>query len=143
MSNPADNKTGRGTAIGFWVFTAIVSLHMCFTAYAQLKIPAVAAAFQHLGYPGYFRIELSWAKFAGVAALLIPAVPSRIKEWAYAGFAITFVSAFIAHLSIGDGVWQWIWSVVASVLLAFSYFFWRKLQAQSHAKNHNYAVASA
>jgi hypothetical protein len=28
-----------------------------------------------------FRIELSWAKLAGVAALLVPMVPARLKEW--------------------------------------------------------------
>lgn len=133
MSTPALSKPSRGAAIGFWIFTGILSLHMCFTAFAQLRIPAVAAAFEHLGYPAYFRIELAWAKFAGVAALLFPMVPARIKEWAYAGFAITFVSALIAHLSSGDGVWQWIWSVVAGFVLAFSYFFWRRLGMPAQA----------
>ena len=38
----------------------------------------------------------------GVAALLVPMVPARLKEWAYAGFAITLVSALIAHLAVGD-----------------------------------------
>lgn len=33
------------------------------------------------GFPAYFRIELSWAKFAGLAALLAPMVPARVKEW--------------------------------------------------------------
>jgi hypothetical protein len=36
-------------------------------------------------------------------------VPARLKEWAYAGFAITLASALIAHFSVGDGpeVWGW------------------------------------
>ncbi|WP_433967255.1 DoxX family protein [Tunturiibacter gelidiferens] len=38
----------------------------------------------------------------GVAALLVHMVPARLKECAYAGFAINLVSALIAHLSIGD-----------------------------------------
>jgi len=62
----------------------------------------VAQAFQHLGFPDYFRVELSWAKFLAIAVLLAP-VPARLKEWAYAGFAITLVSALIAHFSVGDG----------------------------------------
>ena len=37
---------------------------MGFTAYAQLCLPQVAEAFRHLGFPAYFRIELSWAKLA-------------------------------------------------------------------------------
>ena len=75
---------------------------MGFTAYAQLRLPQVAEMFTHLGFPDYFRVELSWAKFLGVALLLAP-VPARLKEWAYAGFAITLGSALIAHLSVGDG----------------------------------------
>ncbi len=42
--------------------------------------------FTHLGFPAYFRVELSWAKLFGVVLLLAP-VPGRLKEWAYAGFA--------------------------------------------------------
>jgi hypothetical protein len=73
---------------------------MGFTAYAQLRLPQVAQMFTHLGFPGYFRVELSWAKFAGLVAVLVPMVPARVKEWAYAGFAITLVSALIAHLAV-------------------------------------------
>jgi hypothetical protein len=40
-------------------------------------------------------VELAWAKLLGVVLLLAP-VGSRLKEWAYAGFAITLVSALIA-----------------------------------------------
>src|SRR5262245_43940798 len=40
---------------------------MSFTAYAQLRLPQVAEAFSHLGFPAYFRVELSWAKLLGVA----------------------------------------------------------------------------
>ena len=88
--------------IAYWIFTALFCLQMSFTAYAQLRLPPVAQAFAHLGFPVYFRIELAWAKFLGVALILAP-VPARLKEWAYAGFAITLVSALIAHVSVGDG----------------------------------------
>src|SRR6478735_4851947 len=96
----------KGMVIGFWVATALFCLQICFTAYAQLSLPQVAEAFTHLGFPAYFRVELSWAKFLGVALLLAP-VPARVKEWAYAGFAITLVSALIAHFSVGDGPQAW------------------------------------
>jgi hypothetical protein len=100
-------KTSKGLVAGFWISTAFFALQMGFTAYAQLRLPQVAAAFAHLGFPAYFRVELSWAKLAGLAVLLIPMVPARLKEWAYAGFAITLVSALIAHLAVGDGVEAW------------------------------------
>src|SRR5215813_9737069 len=78
----------RAIVIGFWFVTVLFCLQMGFTAYAQLRLPQVAGMFTHLGFPDYFRVELSWAKFFGIALLLAPA-PAWLKEWAYAGFAIT------------------------------------------------------
>jgi hypothetical protein len=122
-------KPTKTLVVGFWISTALFALQMGFTAYAQLRLPQVAQAFIHIGFPAYFRIELSWAKFAGLLALLVPRVPARIKEWAYAGFAFTLVSALIAHFSVGDGPAAWGWAAGTAVLWALSYFFWRRLQA--------------
>ena len=132
MSYPAGSMQSVAAAkwvvAGFWISTAVFALQMGFTAYAQLRLPQVAGAFAHYGFPGYFRIELAWAKFAGLAALLIPMVPARLKEWAYAGFAITLVSALIAHFAVGDGFYAWGWAAGTSVLWALSYFFFRKVE---------------
>lgn len=128
-SNKAKVSDGR-LVVGFWLSTALLALQMGFTAYAQLRLPQVAETFTHLGFPAYFRIELSWAKLAGVAAVLVPMVPARLKEWAYAGFAITLVSALIAHLAVGDGAAAWSWSAGTGVLWGLSYFFWRRLQTR-------------
>ncbi|MEO5925135.1 MAG: DoxX family protein [Bryobacteraceae bacterium] len=109
----------------YWIATGLFCLQMGFTAYAQLSLPQVAEAFAHLGFPDYFRVELSCAKFLGIALLLAP-VPSVFKEWAYAGFAITLVSALIAHLSVGDGLDAWGWAAGTAVLWALSYYSWRR-----------------
>ena len=114
----------KGIVIGFWIVTALFCLQMGFTAYAQLRLPQVAEAFTHLGFPAYFRVELSWAKLLGVVLLLAP-VPARLKEWAYAGFAINLGSALIAHRAGGDGPESWAWAAATSVLWGFSYFFMR------------------
>src|SRR5262245_21415200 len=105
----------RGIVIGFWIATVVFCLQMGFTAYAQLSLPQVAEMFTHLGFPDYFRVELSWAKVLGVLLLLAP-VPAQLKEWAYAGFALTLASALIAHFSVGDGVEVWIWAAGTGVL---------------------------
>ena len=118
----------RAVVVGFWIATAAFCLHMSFTAYAQLRLPQVAEAFTHLGFPPYFRVELSWAKLVGVVLLLAP-VPARMKEWAYAGFAINLASALIAHVAVGDGPEAWGWAVAAGVLWGLSYGSWRRLQA--------------
>jgi hypothetical protein len=121
----------RGIVIGFWIVTALFCLQIGFTAFAQLMLPQVAEAFTRLGFPDYFRVELSWAKLLGVVLLLAP-VPARLKEWAYAGFAITLVSALIAHLAVGDGLEAWGFAAGTSVLWGLSYFFRRRLQTARH-----------
>ena len=98
---------------------------MAYSAYAYLTQAVIAQAFQHLGFPGYFRVELAIAKLAGVVILLIP-VAARVKEWAYAGFAITFISALIAHTASGDPLNYRIMPVVFLVLLAVSYITYNK-----------------
>jgi len=124
-----DNASVKIKIVVYWIVTALFCLQMGFTAYAQLRLPQVAEAFTHLGFPGYFRVELSWAKLLGVALMLAP-VPARLKEWAYAGFAITIISALIAHFSVGDGPEAWSWAAGAAVLWVVSYFSWRRMQAR-------------
>jgi DoxX-like family len=128
VSSGLNMPRSKAMIIGFWLVTALFCLQMGFTAYAQLRLPQVAAAFTHLGFPAYFRVELSCAKLFGVVLLLTP-VPARLKEWAYAGFAIDIASAIIAHLALGDGPQAWGWAAVTGVLWGLSYFCWRRLQA--------------
>ena len=124
----AARTTSKARTIIYWIVTALFCLQIGFTAYAQLRLPQVAEMFTHLGFPAYFRVELSWAKLFGVLLLLAP-VPARLKEWAYAGFAITLASALIAHFSVGDGPEVWGWAAATGVLWGLSYFFWRRPQA--------------
>ena len=124
----AANATPKVATIAYWIVTALFCLQMSFTAYAQLRLPEVAEAFKHLGFPDYFRVELSWAKLLGVVLILAP-VPARLKEWVYAGFAIDLGSALIAHFAVGDGPEAWGWAAATGVLWGISYFFWRRVQA--------------
>jgi hypothetical protein len=119
----------KATIILFWIFTALFCLEMSFTAYYEL-LPQGAQAFTRLGFPNVdFRWELSLAKLVGVVVLLVPLAPARLKEWAYAGFAINLISAIIVHLSISDRLLAFVPSTLTSLLWAASYFCWRRLQA--------------
>ena len=127
--NPASvapRATPKSIKITYWIVTTLFCLQMTFTAYAQLGLPQVAEAFTRLGFPDYFRVELSLAKLLGVVLLLAP-VPPRLKEWAYAGFAINIASALIAHFSVGDGPEAWGFAAGTAVLWGLSYFFWRRM----------------
>lgn len=131
LHNPAF-VTGRAFSkavpILFWIFTALFCLEMSFTAYYEL-LPQGYLAFARLGFPnGSFRFELSLAKIAGVIVLLVPVIPARVKEWAYAGFALNLISAVIAHASISDRPLAFVPSTLTGGLWAISYFTWRRLQ---------------
>ena len=113
-------RSHKALAVGFWTSTALFALQMSFTAYAQLRVPQVAQAFAHLGFPAYFRIELSWAKFGGVIALLVPMVPARVKEWAYAGIFFDLTGASLSHLFANDPVA----AIAPAVLLVLTMASW-------------------
>ncbi len=75
LQKPASSPPGlhpKPRTIVYWIVTALFCLQMSFTAYAQLRLPQVAEAFTHLGFPAYFRVELSWAKLLGVVLILAP-----------------------------------------------------------------------
>lgn len=129
----AGRTSPKATAVFFWIVTGLFCLEMTFTAYYELLVmPQAAEAFARLGFTATsFRAELSLAKVVGVVVLLLPMIPARLKEWAYAGFAINLVSALIAHLSIHDRPQALFPSATTSVLWCLSYYFWRRMQAAS------------
>lgn len=132
-----DHAISKTAIMLFWIFTALFCIEMSFTAYYEL-LPHGAQAFARLGFSNRgFRYELSWAKLIGAAFLLIPIVPARLKEWAYAGFAINLVSAIIAHFSISDRPQAFIPSSLTSVLWAISYCSWRRLVGGREIQSRN------
>jgi uncharacterized membrane protein YphA (DoxX/SURF4 family) len=121
-------KAPRGLTVAFWIFTALFCLLMLFTAWWEIGAPQQSVPeFAKLGFTApWFRLELSVAKVLGVVALLLP-LGARAKEWAYCGFAINLVSAFVTHISIHDVPVSYISGSIASVLWVGSYVCWRKL----------------
>jgi len=114
--------------IVFWITTVIISFMMIFSAYNYLTNEEMKAAFVHLGFPSYFRVELAIAKILGAIALVVPGLPFRLKEFAYFGFGITFTSACIAHLSSGDPISVALMPFVFLILLFVSYIYYRKIR---------------
>lgn len=115
----------KAVKITYWISTSLISLLMVFSAYSYLTQDKMAQAFHHLGFPDYFRVELAIAKLISAIVLLAP-VPAKIKEWAYAGLGITFISAFIAHSASGDPVSVAIMPLIILVILVVSYVSWGK-----------------
>ncbi len=109
----------------YWTATLLTLLSGVSTAPMYFTNPMFIQAFQHLGFPDYFRIELGIFKIVGAIVLLLPMIPAKIKEWAYAGFAIAFISAFIAHAVI-DGFPASVFPLIPLALLMVSYIYFHK-----------------
>jgi uncharacterized membrane protein len=109
----------------YWGTTVLLALLMLASGVMYFTADSMADNFARLGFPAYFRIELGVAKVLGAAALVAP-LPRALKEWTYAGFTISFVSAIIAHTAVGDPLSAVAPPVVALALLVASYVTYRQ-----------------
>jgi uncharacterized membrane protein len=109
----------------YWTSTGILALFVLFSGVMYFVADGPAASFDRLGFPDYFRVQLGIAKIVGGMALLAP-LPRWLKEWTYAGFAIDFVSALIAHLAVGDPLTAAALPLIALTLLLISYVYYHR-----------------
>jgi hypothetical protein len=114
----------------FWTTTIIIFLFEgvmpAFTSQTEMAKEGI----RHLGYPEYFGTMLMAFKVLGSLSLIIPQVPKCIKEWAYAGFGIDFISAFISMMVVNGAVGLTFLPLVFMVILILSYVYYQKLVAE-------------
>lgn len=110
----------------YWTTTGLIAAMMLMSGFSYFTNPEVAAGIEGMGFQDYFRLELGAAKVLGALVLLLPMIPTRIREWAFAGFSITFISAFIAHLATGDAISIAIFPLIALAILSVSHFYYYK-----------------
>jgi len=112
----------------FWIATVIIFLFEGVMPALTGNTEMAKQGISHLGFPNYFRIELTVFKVLGALAIILPMVPPRIKEWAYFGLALSMVSAFIAHWAV-EGPGPGLLMVVAVLaILVVSYLYYHKLR---------------
>jgi hypothetical protein len=119
-------KTNR---IIYWTVTVLISLFMLFSAYYSGTHKTEFT--QTLGFPNYFRIELTIAKIIGALMLLIPRVPARVREWIYVSFGIVLVSATIAKEVSGYPVQGVAEPVSVLVIMIGSIFYLNRIGDRS------------
>jgi len=117
----------KSQKVMFWITTSIIFIMegvlVAFTSQSDMAIEGITS----LGYPVYFATMLAVFKVLGSLALILPSVPARIKEWAYAGFGFDFIAAFISlWIVTGFGV-TLILPAVFMVILVLSYKSYHKL----------------
>lgn len=110
----------------YWVATGLVAAGMGMSAFMYLsKNPDLMKSFEAIGLPPYMVAILGVAKLLGAIVLLAP-VWDRLKEWAYAGFAFTFIGATWIHLATGT---PWMAPLIALAVLLVSYGFRLRLKS--------------
>jgi len=113
----------------FWTATILLALFEGVMPVVTWQTEMAKEGIRHLGYPEYFGNALVAFKILGVWALLIPQIPKRVKEWAYAGFAFDFIFATISH-GVIDGInGQAFFPLVFLGILAVSYIYYHKIDS--------------
>jgi hypothetical protein len=115
----------------FWITTGIIfimeGLIPAFTSQTELAKEGI----RHLGYPEYFGNALIVFKVLGALSLIIPQIPKRVKEWAYAGFAFDFIFASISHFAIDGMNFQSFFPLIFLAILATSYISFHKINSKN------------
>ncbi len=111
----------------FWTATTLIALFEGLLPALTSQTELAKEGIRHLGYPEYFGNPLVVFKVLGVLVLIIPQIPQRVKEWAYAGFAFDFIFAAISHGAV-DGInGQTFFPLVVLGILTVSYVYHHKL----------------
>ena len=117
----------KTTKIIYWITTSIICLFASTAIFMNSKMAIEGTT--HLGIPRWLGLEVSIGQLIGLVLLIVPAVPARLKEWAYVGFGILYITATIAHIAVGDPFSNTIMAIVFFGLLLVSYTGYHKLQA--------------
>ena len=96
MNIQSKNMYMKATTL-YWISTSTIALFLFWSAYTYLFSKATIEGVRELGLPDYLRVQLACLKLIAMAALLIPKMPLQIKEWAYAGVGLFFITAIVAH----------------------------------------------
>ena len=114
----------------FWISTGFIFLMEGVMPALTSQTELAKEGISHLGYPQYFGNSLVIFKVLGVLALVIPNLPKRIKEWAYAGFIFDFLFASISH-GVVDGInFQTFLPLIVLLILMVSYVNYNRLYTQ-------------
>lgn len=115
----------------FWITTICIFLFEGVMPALTSQTELAKEGIKHLGYPAYFGNALVVFKVLGALALIIPQIPKRVKEWAYAGFAFDFIFATIS-LAVVDGINALtFFPVIVLGVLTVSYIYYHKLSANN------------
>jgi len=117
----------KTTKIIYWITTGLIFLFEGVMPALTSQSEVAKEGIRHLGYPDYFGVMLTFFKVAGAIVLIVPQIPKRMKEWAYAGFAIDFICAFVSYMVVEGPVALGFFPLVVFAFLIVSYVCYHKL----------------
>ncbi|MDI9877821.1 DoxX family protein [Flectobacillus longus] len=112
----------------YWVTTALISLGSLLAVYWYFTDIKIVESYKHFGFPAYFRIQVGISKLVGAIVLIVPFFPAKMKEWAYAGFGILYISAAIIHYMVGDPTANLVVPLINLVILTVSNIYYSKIK---------------
>lgn len=116
----------KNTKLWYWLSTTIIFLFEGVMPAATSQTEMAKTAIAHLEYPAYFGVALTVFKVLGAAALIIPQIPHKLKEWAYAGLTFSLIFASISNTAINGFGFDTIFPFVVLGILFMSYYFYYK-----------------
>jgi hypothetical protein len=119
----------------FWIATGIIFFWCGVMTVIFFGSEESKAGMAHYGYPEYFGPMVNIFSIIGAVALVLPIVPARLKEWAYAGFTFNFIGAAVSNWAVDGFGFQVVFPLLFFVPLGVSYSLFHKMEALKAAGN--------
>lgn len=115
----------------YWIVTIIFAALMLMDGFAGFAMTEDGkAAMQQLGYPNYIMYLVGTGKILGAIAILQNRYKT-IKEWAYAGFTINFISAAASWAIVKAPIAYSIFPLIMLAVMFFTYYIWKRYERRS------------
>lgn len=116
----------------YWIVTIIFAALMLMDGFAGFAMTEDGkAAMQQLGYPNYIMYLVGAGKVLGAIAILQTRYRT-IKEWAYAGFTINFISAAVSWAIVGAPIAYSVFPLIMLAVMFFTYYIWKRYERRSN-----------
>lgn len=113
----------------FWSATSVIFIMEALMPLSTLLFAQeyITAGTKPLGYPDYFAYALIVCKVLGATAIMLPKLPAKLREWAYAGLTFNLIFAAISHIVVDQEIANIAMPIVVGIVLGFSYVYSQKI----------------
>ena len=122
--NPHAKKSDK---VIYRIFTIAIALFIL-PGIFFINTPMAVEGPRHLGIPDRLALEVGIASFIGGLLIALPWFGSRLKEWAYVGLGIVYLTAFIGHVAIDGWIFMTFTPLIAFAVLLISYICYHKVK---------------